>query len=492
MYESAILNPKAHAGVALAIRDQTHDVNYIKLGSSHVGQDGFGQYEALEKALFDLNYPIVTSAVLSPSEGGLFALHPGPSRMLPDTGTEGLQSAPNTWATGQSIGYAATTAATATRAALSLLPSDLHKYYVRGWDGSIERNLGMLHLQPWIGSATRTNNGIGPVTSTAANVLKINGNLRGWVAHGDDPSITGNVSLGWRQDSPIGQIKSKNIACGRATGLYLDFCDLLSSEFSGTLAARQFPNALRFQVSNTLGTLSPLNALGAIIENLDEAWGMSAMPLIYYSGVGLRLFRQQFINAFDESVSLCGVPAMKLKTETRVGKQKIFVVDITFGHNDRNDTTISVDGVNNSNTPTGAIANLIDLLEQVQTLWVAELGLSTNQIYFRVRVDTPASFPDDSSLIAYRSALVAAIPALTSLRAIVIDTMEIGSQAEFESWWKSAGVDQVHLNATGYYQIEYRITQGYSSAIINALSGGGGSRDRSRSRARSTNPQDYL
>lgn len=475
MYETAILNPSAHLPVARAIRDRSHDINFIKIGSSHVGFGipGFGQYEALEKSLFDLSYPVISSAVLAPSEGAVFSEHPGPQRMLPDTGTEGLQVAPNTWATGQSIGYAATTAATATRAAISLLPSDLHKYYVRGWDGSIERNPGMLHLQPWIGSATRTNNGIGPITTSAANVLKINGNLRGWVAHGDAPTITGNVSLGWRQDSPIAQIKSKNIACGRATGLYLDFCDLLDSEFNGTLAARQFPNTLRFQVSNTLGTLSRLNALGAMIENLDEPWGVSATPLIYYSGVGLRLFRQQFINAFDDSVSLCGVPAMKLKTETRIGKEKLFVVDITFGHNDQNDTTLSVDGVNNSNTPAGAIANLLDLITQVRTLWVAELGLTTDQIFFRVRVDTPVSFPDDSDLIAYRTALVEILPTLTALNTIVIDAMELGTSVEYGSWWINPGVDQIHLNSTGYYEVESRTMQGYASAIDIALSAAG-------------------
>lgn len=474
-YEAAILNAKAHKTLAIAKKNRTHEIHFIKIGSSHVGQDGFGQSDACIKSLHDLNYRFVITQPMAPSDGAMFdqdgALGVFTPHTLPGTGTEGLIP-PGTVTVGSSMGYGWGSVPTASRAALALLPVDLIQYVVKGWDGAAEQNPGLAFAQPWCGVTARTDNGVGMQTDGITDVIHQDEDLIGWVAFGDDPTFSGGASIGFRRaDAPTSQITSEPLkAMGRATGLYLESV-ALAAGVGG--ANRVFPHRLNLQVNNVLGTLTPsLIALACLIENSAVPWGVSCSPLIYYGGAGLRLFRQQIINSFDDTVSLCGVPLMKLITGSRFGKAKKYVVDITWGSNDQNDTTLSVDGVNNSNTVTGAIANLMDLIDRVRNYFLSELSIAFTNIYFRVRIDTPVSFPDDADLVAYRAALVAILPALTALRVLVIDAMQLGSEAEYGTWWKTPGVDQTHLNAEGYYQIELRQMQGYFSKLESLLGGG--------------------
>jgi hypothetical protein len=470
-YESAILNPEAHRSLARAVADGSADVLIVKVGSSHVLYGGNGQLDNCIKSLFDMGKNIVVSPPLGPSEGGYFSLGGavGDQHSLPDTGTEGIQVAPNTWGTGQGVGYQVTSVATATRAALSLIPAGLHTYIVKGWDGAAEQNPGFGHMQPWVGSATRSNNSIGPQTGGVADVIGQNSNLRGWVASGCDPTLTGNISIGWRQASPNAQIKSASFSAGRATGVYADYIDLDDDESNGAISLRQFPSLLNLQVSNTLGTLSKLCALGALIENRDYAHGFGCGALVAYSGGSVRRMVLQLINSFRTTLN--GTAFMTLLASSRVGKEKWWVFDLTGGHNDQNDTTISYDGVNNSNTPAGFLANIVKAMDEL-TYAAGLFGVSPNRVLFRIRVDTPVSFPDDADLVAYRAVLADNLSMLTQRKALVHDAMDLGSEADYEDWWVNPGVDQVHLNATGYFEVEDRQNEGWLGAMENLLTRG--------------------
>jgi hypothetical protein len=485
-YQSAILNPAAHAGLATAIRARSHDVQMVMDGPSHLLHSGNGQHDNRIRALYELGYPFVTSPIVSPSEGAVFNDNVGGgSHSLYSTGSEatlpGTGTGTGSGSSGSGVGYGIHSSRTIYRAARTAFPADLRQFLLEGWNGSSETHPGRMHHQGWLGLLARTDAGVGIQTDGSfPDVLGQNDDLRGWVAVGDAPGITGNLSILWRQGSGgpnQGVINAtiKTVAMGRAAGVYTEFADLLATDFYLFLASRQYPNPLNLVVSSTLSTHNMVAALGAFVENKNRAWGFGVSPHIAYAGASMRNIADQVV---DGGASLHEKFFYDLLQNCRVGKSRKYLVSISVGHNDRNDTAISFDSVNNSDTAAGFYANVLEYLAQKQSQF-SDFGVPAADVYFMLRVDQPVSFPDDAKLIAYRAILAANLPTLTALQCVVVDSMSLGTASEYAAWWLSPGSDQVHLNATGYYQIELRQMQGWFGALL-----GSAGRSRSRSRQR--------
>jgi len=193
-------------------------------------------------------------------------------------------------------------------------------------------------------------------------------------------------------------------------------------------------------------------------EAVERTSGWSYQTLAAQGGVSTRVILQS-LNSFG----LNSLVEYFRQVRRGLGAQKVVVVGINEGLNDRNDTSASIGPVGglDSSTQAGFKDNTQGIINLIRAAY-AQAGWSTADLYFVLMPSHPVSNPDDAELITYRAAVEEIAETDSNVIVVRIDDFIDSTEMLARGFYQSGGSDVSHLTLAGYNEISER--------VVNALS----------------------
>ena len=203
----------------------------------------------------------------------------------------------------------------------------------------------------------------------------------------------------------------------------------------------------------------PITALWTRAENKAKTAGISCHTLYAQGGSSAWDMANTIVNYTDSQLETFFSEVRRLQISA--GYSPVVVVYINSGLNDRNETNAPSLGPAKSIQPTSADAfvdNIRAIQARIVALWDARKW-DSGELYWLLCPSHRISDPDDTSLVAYRAALVSMMGQDMQTTIVDLGSRMTYAAANTASWY-DPGQSQVHLTTLGYDEIAKLILQG--------------------------------
>jgi hypothetical protein len=219
---------------------------------------------------------------------------------------------------------------------------------------------------------------------------------------------------------------------------------------------------------------APGNFLLGVAERPQITRGYACSPLVYIGGNGLRVFANGLAAAKNNVRGLRG----SIWRDALDRPTQPILVWIRSGLNDRNDTDLSDDGVNDGDTPAGYVANALRVQDLVLDFYTRG-GHSASDVYFAYSMGVPNRNDGNALMKSMGAAMEAAIGSFH--QSVYLDSINDVTPAQLiaNGGYASSDTDVNHLSSAAY---TYFVGEELGSYVeeIEKASAVGGSRSRAR------------
>lgn len=324
--------------------------------------------------------------------------------------------------------------------ALSGAPTDLNQYWNIGTGSTINR-------YGYLDDAGSYSSFTGLQLDSNCDV-DVNAALRFRYHYGTFPAGSGSTTFAVRRaDSPFTVLGEQTV--NPVTGSY----GMTYADITLTGAARNYPLTALWQKAGTT-MQGPFFGTFVHATNTGRTAGYAYNTLHGVGGQSLydMLFVLQQIGVTGLGHYFGIIRSRQLQS------QKMIVVMINSGLNDRNETETSLgpspqaDG----DSPEAYADNLAGIVNLIENTWAAN-SWDSSELRFVFVPSHPISTPDDAKLVSYRTAVRQYLA--TKSHASIIDLSQLTNPTEMlaNSWYASSGADTSHLTQAGYEQLALRM-----------------------------------
>ena len=220
----------------------------------------------------------------------------------------------------------------------------------------------------------------------------------------------------------------------------------------------------------------PNNIMLGVVTRPTVTRGYACTPLVYIGGNGLRVFGNNLTTPTNNFRGLRG----RVWRDVLNNPTQPILVWIRSGLNDRNDTSLSADGVNAGNTAAGYVANLKRCQDLVLDFY-ERAGHSLSDVYFAYSMGVPNRDDGNAIMKSMGAATAEFVASSDAHQSVYLDSINDVTPAQLiaNGGYASGDTDTNHLSSTAYNYFVDRELSSYLTEI-EAASVEGGHRSRAR------------
>jgi len=387
-------------------------VDFVGIGDSNQVYSGHGWDHGFQKALIDAGYQMFATGLIVNNEANGTGSSLGYEYGRNGPGGSGL--------TGATTGAPADLEKYMDRGAGTLFPSFYYSYVASG--SSISAVNNGLMLQPG-----------GSIDETAALDFD-----HWW---GSFTTGVGSFSRYLRRgEAPFTEIVNPP-SISTNTGAF----GMNRSTVSATANAGRAGWRIQFLAANA--ATGPYFGTFMRVRQPDRTTGFSYSTLNYRGGQSTRTAAYDLQEASDETLT----HFFGILREDQDQALKTIVIVINEGLNDRNETLASVGpaAVADGDSPEAFVDNHTAIVQRIQAIWTLN-GWDQTELFWLFMPSHPIDEPDDTELVAYRSALATYASSLDHAQIINLASLTDEATMLTNSWYAVPVSEQIHLSQAGY------------------------------------------
>ena len=299
--------------------------------------------------------------------------------------------------------------------------------------------------------------GMGGVGLSNGAMVGVNNALTAWFAQWLDTSFTGgSIGPGVRlESSPYTVLATTTAVSTQATSPYgrvgMQSVSIpANSAGSGNLG-------FRWACPGGATATGPFQTLYARVENPNATYGYSTHTLYSAGGTCAYGYAMSLINTPDQTLTTFFAETRRLQISK--GLSPLVVIYINSGLNDRNNSWTPSLGPSEISGTGSSAAEYVDNLRAIQNrikyIWNLN-NWNLGELHWLFCPSHRIADPDDSQLLSYRSAIIAATA--NDLQTSCIDLGALMTQAQgIAGGWYATGQNYIHLTDVGYHAISQLI-----------------------------------
>ena len=273
------------------------------------------------------------------------------------------------------------------------------------------------------------------------------GDFRGHFCYGAFETAGGGFTAGVRwEESPYWPLASDVAASASDAS---DQIKIATIDVDADAERSNLNIGFRWYRAGAANVSGEMFALYQRVEVPSRTSGVAVHTMHGVGGQSLYDMAAEFIALPDETIMQALLESRRLQGET-----KRTIIWVNSGLNDRGETQTSLGplGSTDGDSADAYADNLHALVTRIESCWLKS-GYPLSELAWVVMPSHPVDDPDDSELVAYRTAAAAYCEQAGRFK--FIDLAALTNEAEMlaNSWYASGGADRAHLASATAYEV---------------------------------------